>query len=85
MYFVKEFPQEYEFFVRKLHNVDRENQEINPDNTWITQNMWDSIHALNTLPNFQGILGSFLHSTREWKNVFSSAHPENEPLPSDWS
>ena len=47
--------------------------------------MWDSIHELNKMANFQGILGSFLHNTKEWKRIFLSSKPELETLPSDWS
>ncbi len=47
--------------------------------------MWSLIGRLNTLPEFQGILGSFMHNTKEWKRLFMSSMPENELLPSDWS
>ena len=84
-YFEERFPDELEFFIRSLKSVDRENQEMNPDPAWISQRMWDGIHELNRLAGFQGILGSFMHSTREWYRFFSSPQPEVETLTSDWS
>ena len=58
---------------------------MNPDVSWISEKMWNLIHELNKILTFQGILGSFLHSTKEWKSVFNSSVPETEVLPSDWS
>lgn len=84
-YYEEEFMNEVQFFFRPPISGTRENFEQNPDPSWITHATWEAIHDLNALPCFQGLLGSFLHNTKEWKKLFISPIPEKEVLPSDWS
>lgn len=84
-YYEEDFRLENIFFMNPYSISAQENQETNPDPLWISQSMWDSINQLNTLSTYQGIIGSFLHNTKEWKKFFLSSRPETETLPSDWS
>lgn len=84
-YFDTEFDDEMRFLISPRSKENRDNQEVNPDPSWIGPQMWDFLNDLNTLPNFQGIVGSFLHNSKEWRRFFVASEPEHETLPSDWS
>lgn len=54
----------------------KETDEENPDTSWIGQEMWKKIVALDKLESFAGISNSFLHSLKEWKQFFFLEKPE---------
>jgi len=54
----------------------------NPD--WISQIVWNAICDLEKMPNFVGIIGAFVHNSKEWKRWFMSATPESDSLPGEW-
>jgi dynein heavy chain len=83
-YFKELFPAEWNFFLKGGIVLNSDNQLMNPDRDWISDNMWNNITELDSLPNFQGIAGSFTHTNKDWKRYFTSEQPETEPLPSDW-
>jgi dynein heavy chain len=84
-YYAEFFKAEWNFFLKGGVVMNRDNQLSNPDQNWITQAMWDNITELENLPNFQGIAGSFTHTTKDWKRFYTSEQPELETLPSDWA
>jgi dynein heavy chain len=84
-YYEQDFGQEFGFFMKPFAVLPPETQEGNPDPSWISPAVWDTVNQLNTLSTFQGIVGSFLHNTKEWRKFFLSPRPEAEVLPSDWS
>lgn len=63
----------------------KETDEENPDPSWIGQDIWKKIVALDKLETFNGISNSFLHSLKEWKQFYYLEKPEQNTLPSDWS
>ncbi|XP_054461370.1 dynein axonemal heavy chain 2-like [Anoplopoma fimbria] len=75
---------EYSFFLRGGLVLDKEDQMDNPCTSWLVDSSWDNITELDKLPNFHGIMASFEQYPRDWNLWFTSAEPENAPLPGDW-
>uniref|UniRef100_A0A8P4KIS1 Dynein axonemal heavy chain 2 n=1 Tax=Dicentrarchus labrax TaxID=13489 RepID=A0A8P4KIS1_DICLA len=75
---------EYSFFLRGGLVLDKEDQMDNPCTSWLADSSWDNITELDKLPNFHGIMSSFEQYPRDWNLWFTSAEPENAPLPGDW-
>ena len=61
--------------------LDREGQMDNPCPQWLADGCWDNITELDKLTNFHGIMTSFEQYPRDWNIWFTSAEPENAPLP----
>ena len=57
---------------------------MNPNPDWISQIVWNAICDLEKMPNFVGIIGAFVHNSKEWKRWFMSATPESDSLPGEW-
>ena len=36
------------------------------------------------MQNFTGIIGAFVHNSKEWKRWFMCATPETDNLPGEW-
>lgn len=36
------------------------------------------------MANFTGIIGAFVHNSKEWKRWFMSGTPESDALPGEW-
>lgn len=85
-YYDTYFKDEWNFFLKGGVVLERENQPPNPDPSWISTTMWDNITELEKqkLFNFAGIVGSFTHSTKEWRRYYTYEAPESEALYSDW-
>nr|XP_039250408.1 dynein heavy chain 2, axonemal-like [Styela clava] len=75
---------EYNFFLRGGIVLDREGQMDNPCPQWLADSCWDNITELDKLTNFHGIMSSFEQHPRDWHTWFTSAEPENAPLPGEW-
>jgi len=78
-------PEEYSFFLRGVGTVDRTQQPPNPAPEWLSQSAWDAINTLDKIPKFDGLVGSFMNSTKEWRRWYMSEAPESEVLPGEWS
>ncbi|CAI8007748.1 Dynein heavy chain 2, axonemal [Geodia barretti] len=74
---------EYNFFLRGGIVLDREAQMDNPCK-WLSAVAWDNITELDKLASFMGIANSFEQYPRDWHQWFTSAEPENTPLPGEW-
>ncbi|XP_036403568.1 dynein heavy chain 2, axonemal [Megalops cyprinoides] len=75
---------EYNFFLRGGLVLDKEGQMDNPCAGWLSDSNWDNITELDKLSNFRGIMSSFEQYTRDWNQWYTSAEPENAPLPGEW-
>ena len=78
-----EIDPDYEFFLRGAP-VDKKSQSHNPNPDWISDQAWDMISSLEKRPNFTGIVGAFVHNSKEWKRWYMSGTPETEALPGEW-
>ncbi|XP_071375886.1 dynein axonemal heavy chain 2, partial [Centroberyx affinis] len=74
---------EYSFFLRGGLVLDK-GQMINPCARWLADSNWDNITELAKLTNFRGIMASFEQHSRDWSLWYTSAEPENAPLPGEW-
>ncbi|KAJ9531884.1 hypothetical protein QJQ45_022007, partial [Haematococcus lacustris] len=75
--------EEWSFFLKGGVVLDRSTQAANPAPLWISEEAWDNISELDSLPNFKGIISSFDNSG-EWERWFRQAEPESAELPSEW-
>jgi dynein heavy chain len=75
---------EFSFFLKGGIVMDRSEQRVNPCESWLTPTAWDQITELDKLSAFKGIGASFEQYARDWCTWWSSAGPENNPLPGDW-
>jgi dynein heavy chain len=78
---------EYNFFLYGGSSIgEKKNQYAKPSDDWITTYAWDCISDLDLkMPNFNGLVMSFIHNPKEWKRWYMSAEPEgNDKLPLEW-
>lgn len=76
---------EYNFFLRGGIVKDRKGQTPNPNPDWITEQAWDMLCEIEKkLSNFSGIVGAFVHNSKEWKRWYLSNNPESFELPGEW-
>ena len=77
--------EEYSFFLSGGLVIGEVERPANPDQEWITSEMWDNITELErNVSTFQGIEGSMIVSRKEWKAWFQTSEPEKENLPGEW-
>ena len=46
---------------------------------------WNELCRLDDLERFKGIRSRFALEVNDWKKIYDSLEPQNEPLPKDWS
>ncbi|KAI4880923.1 hypothetical protein NFI96_025448, partial [Prochilodus magdalenae] len=56
----------------------------NPSSSWLTDRAWKELVALSALPNFRGLADTFFKHEPEYKRIFDSSQPHQEPLPGEW-
>ena len=76
--------EEFSFFLKGGIVMDRSDQRVNPCDTWMAPTAWDQVMELDKLSAFKGIGASFEQYARDWYSWWSSARPEDSPLPGDW-
>ncbi|EDQ87504.1 uncharacterized protein MONBRDRAFT_37951 [Monosiga brevicollis MX1] len=66
--------------------VGLDNTRKNPDESWISQKMWDELCRMGDLPSYQEVkfLEKFEADPRKWKYIYDSKTPYNEELPDSW-
>lgn len=75
---------EYNFFLRGSTSLEKKNATTNPNPEWITDQSWDMICSMQEMPNFNGIVGAFVHNSKEFLRWYRSATPESDLLPAEW-
>lgn len=58
--------------------------ENRPEESWITDTLWNSIIKLENLPEFKGFISSFKNNLNEWQKYYDSIDPYVETLPKPW-
>merc|ERR1711924_498648 len=60
-------------------------QPENPDDTWITEGMWDLLDAADrNVSVFEGITVDIDENMFSWKAYLTATEPQSEPLPGEW-
>ncbi|XP_017795795.1 PREDICTED: dynein heavy chain 7, axonemal-like [Habropoda laboriosa] len=57
-----------------------DNPHANPT-TWLPTKQWNELCNLDDVEQFSGIRVTFTNNTQEWKKLFDSKEPQNEPIP----
>ncbi|CAK9824900.1 Dynein axonemal heavy chain 7 [Anthophora retusa] len=57
-----------------------DNPHANPT-TWLPPKQWNQLCNLDDVEEFSGIRETFTKNTGEWRKLFDSKEPQNEPIP----
>ena len=77
--------EELTFFSYGCANVDKNKQEKNPFDDWMTEAMWNNIEYLDSsISSFTGIITCLKDNTNEWKKWINNNKPEESILPGLW-
>ncbi len=52
--------------------------------SWLPEKSWNELCRLDDLDKFKGLRVKFVAELQEWKKIYDSAEPHNEPLPRSW-
>lgn len=55
-----------------------------PEAHWVLDKMWAEICRLSKLPAFENFFDSFKSDIDDWKALFDSSSPHEEPFPNRW-
>jgi len=78
-------PDEWQFFVRGSGMASKTNQPDNPDDTWITEAMWDMLDAADrNVAAFTGLCQDIDENMFAWKALVTATEPQSEPMPGEW-
>ncbi|XP_076448252.1 dynein axonemal heavy chain 3-like [Babylonia areolata] len=75
--------QEWRFLL--TGGVALENPFPNPASDWLTDKSWAEIVRCSQLPAFDGFMDNFQKQIADWKKVYDSAEPYEEPLPAPYT
>ena len=64
--------------------VALDNPYPNPASEWLSEKSWGEIVRASSLPRLKGLMGDVERNTKEWKQIYDSAWPHEEILPSPW-
>ncbi|EGD75848.1 dynein heavy chain 7 [Salpingoeca rosetta] len=70
---------EWMFFL--TGGVGLDNPHANPAEEWLPSKAWDELCRLNDLPAFVGLREDVETNTSEWKKMYDSSQPHNDPPP----
>ncbi|TNJ27094.1 Dynein heavy chain [Giardia muris] len=77
--------EEYAFLLKGGQIFDKSQQPSNPDPTWISDVMWDSLCVLDRLPAFANLVPSIEQRLKDWySSYYVHDTPEKAPLIGDW-
>ncbi|KAI8903374.1 dynein heavy chain, N-terminal region 2-domain-containing protein [Gorgonomyces haynaldii] len=57
----------------------------NPDSSWISEKTWGEIGRLSDFAAFEGFSKDFKEQILEWRKIFDSSDPQNQPFPGKWN
>ncbi|XP_031243962.1 dynein heavy chain 3, axonemal [Mastomys coucha] len=64
--------------------VALDNPFPNPAPEWLSEKSWGEIVRASSLPKLKGLMDDVTQNIKEWKQIYDSAWPHEEPLPSPW-
>ncbi|KAH0504188.1 Dynein heavy chain 3, axonemal [Microtus ochrogaster] len=64
--------------------VALDNPYPNPASEWLSEKSWGEIVRASSLPRLKGLMEDVEHNIKEWKQIYDSAWPHEEILPSPW-
>ncbi len=64
--------------------LDRSQQPPNPAPAWISDEAWDDVTSLSSLPGLKGLAESVAAAPGEWEAWFRAPEPEAGELPAEW-
>jgi len=75
-------PEEWRFFLSASSGskVDAPN----PDPSWVTSAVWNTITSLAKLPTFDGLERTFAGDIASWRKYFDSSETHEESIPGAW-
>jgi len=78
-------PDEWLLFVRGSGLASKTGQPDNPDDTWITETMWDMLDASDrNTESLSGLCADVDENMFAWKAYLMAAEPHNETVPGEW-
>ena len=54
------------------------------NSSWLPEKSWNELCRLDDLDKFKGIRVKFVAELGEWKRIYDSIEPHQEPLPKSW-
>ncbi|XP_069795725.1 dynein axonemal heavy chain 12 isoform X2 [Narcine bancroftii] len=73
-----------EFMFLLTGGVGLQNKIKNPDPSWLQDKSWDEICRASDLQSLHGLRAHFSKFIGEWRKIYESKEPHNEPLPNPW-
>eukprot|EP00232_Nephroselmis_pyriformis_P029065 CAMPEP_0182867354 /NCGR_PEP_ID=MMETSP0034_2-20130328/8675_1 /TAXON_ID=156128 /ORGANISM="Nephroselmis pyriformis, Strain CCMP717" /LENGTH=4528 /DNA_ID=CAMNT_0024999703 /DNA_START=83 /DNA_END=13669 /DNA_ORIENTATION=- len=75
---------EWQYFLRGGAVLDKSSQPPNPNEDFLSEEMWDNITELEELANFKGVIASFQGDVASWEMWYRNKEPETAELPGEW-
>lgn len=77
--------EEFQFFLNGGTSVNT-NADLpsNPASDWISDQLWETLNALQKLENFTSIIQDISTHTAEWGDWYREKQPESAMLPREW-
>ena len=72
-------PQEWSFLL--TGGMGTENHHPNPAPEWLNAKRWDAVCRLSDIQRFSKFKEDFSQNIEEWKKIYDSLTPQDEPLP----
>ncbi|KXS15928.1 hypothetical protein M427DRAFT_111568 [Gonapodya prolifera JEL478] len=60
------------------------NMEPNPDNSWITERMWNEVNKLSMLKAFEGLCNDVREKPMDWRVLYDMPEPHTAIFPGKW-
>ena len=64
--------------------VSLDNKHANPAEDWLASKLWNEICLLDDLAAFKGLREHVDRTPHQWRSLYDSTDPQEEPLPGRW-
>lgn len=64
--------------------VSLDNPHKNPAQDWLAPKLWNEICLLDAIPAFRGLREHVDRCPHQWRTLYDSTDPQEEPLPDTW-
>ena len=64
--------------------VSLDNRHANPAEEWLATKLWNEICLLDDLTAFKGLREHVDRTPHQWRTLYDSTDPQDEPLPGRW-
>ncbi|XP_076842922.1 dynein axonemal heavy chain 3 [Brachyhypopomus gauderio] len=61
-----------------------DNPQPNPAPEWLTEKAWSEVVRASRLPGLDGLFEHVRDNIPQWKQIYDSSRPHEEPLPGQW-